>query len=133
MTHTRTDNSERGQASLIGLLVVAVLGVFLVWFFVMRPHPARPGEKGLEDLSKTTMGQAIQEGHAVDCQNNLSQIRQAMQMWHTSEDRNPTTLSALSADGVTPSILFCPVSHRPYSYDPRTGRVWCTTPGHERF
>jgi hypothetical protein len=41
----------------------------------------------------------------------------------------PATLNK----GATAAICKCPVSGQPYSYDPQTGKVWCTTPGHEKF
>jgi len=30
-------------------------------------------------------------------------------------------------------VMKCPVSGKPYVYDPKTGKVHCTTPGHEGF
>ena len=78
----------------------------------------------------------MEKGTAVACMNNLKQIRTAISMEKLSDPESgapPPNLQALKRDGVTQDMLSCPVTHQPYQYNPATGQVWCTTPGHEKF
>ena len=59
-----------------------------------------------------------------------SQIRAAIQMRTTTDETYPASLNEL---GLPASMLVCPVSQQPYQYDPTTGQVRCTTPGHMRY
>ena len=121
---------RRGQASLVGLLVAIVIIMVVVWYVWLRPSgkPSRAAESA--GVPQTTLGQAMQQGKDVACQNNLQQLRLAIQMEYDS-----------SAGGAFPPALSpdwhaarqCPVSGQPYQYDPSSGRVGCTTPGHEHF
>ena len=72
----------------------------------------------------------MQRGESVQCINNLDQIRKALQMEQTTEGRFPRSLKELQLGD---SFLKCPVGGEPYQYDPRTGRVLCPHPGHQRF
>ena len=70
----------------------------------------------------------------VDCMNNLQQIRNAIEMHRqANQEKPPTSLAQIESSGVGSSITKCSVSGTPYSYDPASGRVWCATPGHERY
>ena len=125
--------SRRGQ-SLIGMLAVLVIGVLIFVFAYGKskntPPPTRPGGPS------TTLGQALESGSEVDCKNNLSQIRLAINMRKTAEPEegaSPATLQELSRDGISPSMLQCSVTRQAYRYDPTTGSVACPTPGHDRY
>jgi hypothetical protein len=82
--------------------------------------------------AQSLYGRAAQ--HAVGvagCQPNLEQIRETIQMYRDDHDgQNPPSLQDL---GLPAKILRCPVSKQDYQYDPTTGRVWCTFPGHEQY
>ncbi len=131
---------ESGQASLIALLVSVALIGLLVWVFFFRHNGNRPSEK--EELAhnamvhsdkKTTLGAAEDQAKAVECKNNLDQIRQAIVMDRQMDEGTPPPQSLQSVHGLPDSMKACPVSGRPYIYDPRTGQVHCVTPGHERL
>ncbi len=132
-----TRRGESGQAALVGLVVAAALALLLVW--VLMGQRSKPTAKGADDLTnpspQTTYGAAMQRGHDVECMNNLSQIRTALRMAAQTgtEEGNPPSLRDLSAQGIPQSMMVCPVSHRPYAYNPQTGQVGCLTPGHQRF
>jgi len=66
----------------------------------------------------------------VECRNNLNQIRTALQMRQGAEEGLPATLKEL---GLPDNLLVCPVSGQPYQYDPNTGTVKCSTPGHMSY
>lgn len=119
---------------LVVLLLGAVIVLLLAWFFLFRGKTHKAAESPfLPSSPPTTPGLAQQQARGVECRSNLNQIRQAIQMYLTSEESFPPNLSALSSYGVTPSLRQCPVSGYPYQYDPRTGKVWCMTPGHQGF
>jgi hypothetical protein len=133
------NRSEAGQASLIGLLVAVVIIGVLAWVLYFR-HNA--GDTDREKLShgaivdstkKTVLGASMDQAKGVECQNNLSQIRQALNMDKMSGDEGgmPQTLAGLK--GIPASMKVCPASGSPYVYNPQTGEVHCTTPGHERL
>ena len=111
---------KRGFA-LIELLVVVVIIMLLTLAYFGYVGHSKHGDK----QTKTTMGQALDKGHSVECMNNLNQLRQALQISYQENEKYPPTLDGLGVPGK------CPVSGQPYSYDPQTGTVKCTTPGHE--
>jgi len=108
------------------LLVIVIIGLLAGAYFGLRGRGA--GGAGGEG-AQTTPGRAIEMGHEVECQNNLQQLRDAIQI-----DADPvegTLPQKLSESWGVP--LRCPVSGNPYVYDPSTGQVHCTTKGHENF
>lgn len=124
--------TQRGMA-LVGMLIaVVIIGVVFAFLYGKRaktPAPTRPGGP------QTTIGQSLEKGTEVACMNNLKQIRTAISMAKMSDpdDKPPADLQALKSEGITSDMLACPVTHQPYQYNPATGQVWCTTPGHEKF
>jgi hypothetical protein len=120
--------------ALVGILIaVAIIAVAIVFLYgnkAKTPAPTRPGGP------TTTLGQSMEKGTEVACMNNLRQIRAAISMEKLSDPESaapPPNLTVLKRDGVTQDMLSCPVTHQPYQYNPATGQVWCTTPGHEKF
>jgi hypothetical protein len=74
---------------------------------------------------------SLEAGKRTECQSNLVQLRQAIQMQKDSEGTFPASLGALGSQ--LTSIEKCPSSGQPYQYDPTTGKVSCSTPGHENL
>ena len=106
------------------LVVVIIMLVAGAYYGLGRKQPA--GEDG---QAATTPGRAIDKAKLVECANNLRQLRMLIQTEMTVDSDYPKKLNAENGGALT----HCPVSGKPYSYDPRTGRVWCTTPGHEKL
>jgi type II secretory pathway pseudopilin PulG len=127
--------SEAGFVTLIELLVVTVLIVIVVYvvYGQRSVHPVgsggAAGELGPGGEGMTPAGAAIQQARGVQCEQNLRGIRQALETYRVSGDDMPKSLDELRLGGATS----CPVSGNPYVYDPQTGAVHCTTPGHERY
>ncbi len=113
--------------ALVELLVdMVVLAGLAALYFGMRGKGEK-AEPRFEGEAQTTLGKAVQKGESVECRNNLSQLRQMIQM-EAMEGSNPAQLEANW--GVS---LRCPVSGYEYRYYAQTGQVWCPTPGHEGF
>ena len=104
---------------LIALVIIAILAV-LVLSTVTGNSRGRGGEGGAAP---------IQKARGVQCPENLKFIRAMLLDYETLGEPFPAQLR----DGGPGSVTRCSQTDRPYSYDPRTGRVWCTTPGHEGF
>jgi len=124
--------SEAGFLTLIELLVVLVIIFGLFWVFMkpggipgMPTTPTRPGGP------TTTPGMAIEQAKNVECRTNLGQVRQAIMMFKMSnEEAAPSNLDELR---LPTESTTCPVGKQPYTYDPQTGQVRCSTPGHDRY
>ncbi len=119
---------------LVGVLVsIAIIGALLiVWLYYGTSSTAGAGSgnaPGAPPVSR--VGEVRQAAESVECRNNLSQIRMAIQMYQMSNEANPAQLSDLS--GIPQTMFQCPVSGQPYQYDPTAGQVRCTTPGHMSY
>lgn len=124
-----TGRNNRGQAMLlIEILVVAAIIALLAYMIV----PRYLGERSSPE--KGTVAGPKERAQSVDCMNNLRNIRAAIEMQRQmGNEELPPSLSDLASSGVTEGMTKCPVSGQPYTYDPRTGIVKCTYPGHEKF
>lgn len=120
--------NNRGQLAIIEIVVVVVIIVALAYFLI--PKYIGSAGQGVKNGGPPT---PMERANGVECMTNLSQVRQAIGMYQQSNEKAPTALSDLSSVGVTGSISKCPITGTPYSYDPSQGRVWCTTPGHEKY
>jgi len=129
----RVDN--RGSFGLIALLVAVLIVVIAAAIYFGGNGGAGLGtvkkdSKLLDTKSKkqTVVGQAIDTGKAADCRERLSQIRTGIATFKTTggDDRNPQSLKDIGL-GVGMDFFQCPVSGKPYTYDPATGAVKCPT------
>ena len=123
---------ERGQ-TLVGLvIVIAIMAILAV--AVMRPwalggtaRPARADGKG-----STVPGLAKLKANDTECQSDLAQVREFIQIARANaDDQPPATLAEIP--GLPKSFLSCPLGHEPYQYDPATGAVRCVHPGHGKY
>lgn len=135
------DESGMSALSLVGLLVC--LGILVALAAVLIPSytgaggGSATGAGGGSATATAPPGKAatpIQRAESVECQTNLTQIRQAITMYHTNNERVPANLEELGTFGVSSSMRHCPVggTSYPYGYDPQSGRAGCRYPGHER-
>ncbi|MDE2126381.1 MAG: type II secretion system protein [Armatimonadetes bacterium] len=119
------DNRSLSAFSLIELLVVCVILVALgAGLSAMLIGHAKPGSH----QAATPMDRA----QSVVCMNNLNQIRDAIAAAEASDPNGapPATLASLK---LPVEMTQCPLDHSPYKYDPVTGQVHCTYPGHEKY
>lgn len=114
--------------SLIEILVVVVIIMILAVILL----PKYLGKT--KDAAGNTIASPKERAKAVDCWNNLNQLRQAYQIATASGDENkPQTIQDLQRAGHMPdSMLYCPVGGQqyPYRFNPATGEVSCTYPPH---
>ena len=120
--------NNRGQIFTIIELLVVVVIILGAGYWVATNYLS-PSKKAGKTTVATPMGRAV----GVDCQNNLQQIRYAINMYQQSDDKQPAALTDLKSYGVTETLNKCPTSGKPYSYDAAQGKVWCATPGHEKY
>lgn len=114
----------RGFALIEILLVIVIIGLLAGAYYGLKGDKGEGKQEG-----KSIPARAMEKGHEVECKSNLSQLRSGIAI-----DTDPVdgTLPAKLPD-LGSSLMRCPVSGKPYSYDPKTGEVHCTTPGHEEF
>ena len=113
---------RRGFALVELLVVVAIILIVAGAYFGLRGRGKGGGPE-------TIPGTAMQKAESVACQSNLNQLRQMIQIDLSDSGQPPARLD----QGQTAAISKCPVSGQPYSYNPPTGQVWCTTSGHEKY
>ena len=120
---------RRGQWAIVEILVVAAIIIVAAYFILPGYLGGGKTKNGEVDRVHTPIGQA----ESVDCRNNLNQIRSAIEMEQTSgeEGRAPASIADLGPS--MSSVSKCPISGKEYSYEAATGRVSCTTPGHEGY
>jgi hypothetical protein len=124
-------SSQAGFWSLIELLIVCLIIMAAVaWYLTSQQTVgAVAGGNPAAYKSTTVPGVAKERAQGVVCQNNLQQIRTAISIYQSNSGSLPPTLEDLNA-GVP---LKCPVGGEPYTYDPSTGQVHCTHPGHVQY
>jgi hypothetical protein len=131
--------NSRGSWSLIALLVVAAIVIIWAAYYFGQsgttgPVTVKKDSPLLDTKStkKTVFGRAMDTGRSVDCRERLNQIRLGIQNYKlmNGDERNPRTLADIGL-GVGSDYFQCPVSKKPYTYDPATGQVHCPT--HDTF
>ena len=103
---------------LIALAIIAILAVLVI------STVTGGSKKGDESPAGP-----IQKARGMQCPENLKFIRAMLLDYEAQGEPFPAQLR----DGGSGSVTRCPQTDQPYSYDPRTGQVWCTTRGHENF
>ncbi len=127
------DRRRAGFWALIELVVVAVI-VALALIYYLNVTKQQTGALGVANPATggeatSTPGVALQRAKGVACENNLQQVRSAIATYQAQNGGFPPDLQSLQV-GVP---LTCPVGGEPYQYDPNTGQVHCTHPGHESY
>jgi hypothetical protein len=77
------------------------------------------------------LGQARYDAKDDVCRSNLASLRQAIQIFESTNDDHPP--DSLSETKLGQEFYNCPIGHEPYAYDPATGTVHCVHPGHEKY
>lgn len=125
-------SSQSGQTLVASLIVVVIILILAVVMFKGssvfggKPIPARKDGNGT-----TVLGQARFAAKDEVCKSNLSQLRQAIQVFETTNDDHPP--DTMQQTKIGSDLYQCPIGHEPYQYDPSTGQVHCVHPGHENY
>ena len=121
--------SKRNKAfSLIEILVVVViiaaLSASLGYFYL--------GKSGGKGAPPGMAHSPLERAHDTVCQNNLSQVRLAIQSAKTMNENevNPKSLDELKLPS---EILVCNEGKEPFDYNAEQGTVHCVHPGHEKY
>ena len=119
--------AERRGFSLVEILVVLV--IILVLLAIIAPRLFGTAKRPVTQRPQSV----LQEARSTECINNLSQLRQAQRLAAVQDDeQRPQSLREIGR-GFPESMFSCPVGKQPHSYDPASGRIACTYPGHERY
>lgn len=116
-------NRQNGFAlveMLVVIVIIAILAIILI-----------PKYTGVNAVGKDKITAPVQRAHSMECLNNLQQIRSAVTLYTTQNDEYPPSPEALTGS-ISGTSFKCPVSGNPYNYDPASGKVSCSTPGHEK-
>jgi hypothetical protein len=110
---------RRGQAQLLGLLAVIVIGLVLYLMF-LGPRTGADGES-----RKSIAASSIDMAKEVELHSNISQIQQGLAMYRSdNEGRVPATLDEVKAALKFPAEMFVnPIDNKPLLYDATTGTV----------
>jgi len=79
----------------------------------------------------TVPGRAVYKAQGEQCMENLRELRMMIQM--ATDDNNGTFPRSLTDVPDSIKVRTCPIGGQDYVYDPDTGKVHCTTPGHESY
>ncbi len=114
-----SQRSRRGGQTLIGLLVVIVIGIVL-YMALLGP---RKGKDGEERPSITSA--SIDRGQGVALGSNIGQIQQFIGIYKSENDgKVPASLDELKSASKFPAEMFVnPVDNKPLVYDPATGSI----------
>ena len=139
---------SRGFAALIEIIIVAALILGGVMLYMNMNKGITQTQKDLDAVSSGKLpttasgsplavtnptslaGQAIRRASSEGCESNLRQIRMLIQSYQTDHSCFPASLTELP-DSI--KIRSCPVSKADYDYNPTTGEIHCTCPGHEKY
>lgn len=114
--------------TLIELLVVTAIIVVVIALLYGRSPSGAGGVTSPSGQAQTVPGVALEKARGIECQQNLQGLRQEIAAYRMDSEQPPASL-----DEIRGGAKSCPVSGNPYVYDPQTGTVRCTTPGHESF
>ena len=117
---TRGTHRRRGQAQLIGLLVVVVIGMIIYYMF-LGPRTSPDGES-----RKSIAASSIDMAKEVELNSNISQIQMGIGMYKgDNEGRFPASMDDLKrALKDYPAEMFInPIDKKPLLYNPTTGQV----------
>ena len=120
-----THKARTRGLNLIELLVVLVVIVAVaayVW----------PRYIGGKASGPTRYSGPVTQARDTVCRSNLTQARTSIQALSASDPdgRPPQSITDL---GLPTEMQRCPVGGEPYRYDPSTGRIQCSHPGHEGY
>ena len=113
--------SRRGGSLFIEVLIVVAIIALLASAYLGLINRSTDGS------GKSMPKAATDKARGVECASNLNQLRAMIQMHVAESGGYPAALDPNS------SMSRCPVSGKPYRYDPKTGNASCVTPGHETF
>ncbi|MER3413114.1 MAG: hypothetical protein C4341_02525 [Armatimonadota bacterium] len=120
---------------LVVIVIIALLASMLYVGFGSRSLPISPddpGQSGRQDgYGTTTVGGAVARAKDEQCRQQITQLRQMIEMQTTNDDSPPLSLDDVGSLPAT--FQRCPIGGENYAYDPSSGRVTCPHPGHEGF
>lgn len=118
---------QRGNTLVATLAVIAIIAILAVVF--LKGGGTMKARK--DGIGKTIIGQTRADAKDTVCQSNLGQIRSSLQI--NQDPVEGTWPAKLEDTRLGADFYACPLGHEPYQYDPKTGKVRCIHPGHEKY
>jgi hypothetical protein len=100
-------------------VVALVLGAILA-FVIFRPLTPK-------NTPSPVLNAPIQRAQNLACRAQIRKVETAVQIYAAENGKYPDRLDAV--EELSDSDLICPLTNRPYRYDPANGRVSCL--GHD--
>ena len=122
----------RGE-SLVGVLVAVAIVILLAVAFSVGSgvFGGQGGATRADGKGETIIGRSKFAAKDVECRNNLSQLRTAIQI--ATDPVEGTKPSTLQETRLGRDFYRCPVGEEDYDYDPESGTVRCPHKGHEKY
>ena len=118
---------RRSGQSLVGLLIVVVIGIAIYLMF-LGPRRGSDGERQSSVLKKS-----LDRAEDVTTTSNLSQIQTGINLFKAENERFPTSLDEFKTStfgsGYPSEMFVDSVSKQPFNYDAQTGQVSSPTGG----
>lgn len=117
----RESGNTLASLMVVALIILVAMVAWMLW-------PRNSGQKPRADgLGITTPGLVRAKALDTNCQTNLQQVRQAIEVFRIDDEESPITFEALRLPAES---LRCPIGKEPYYLD-ENGKVHCPHPGHE--
>ena len=125
--------TRRSGEGLVGVLAAMLIVVIAIVFFVTGGFGlfGKSENKRPDQMGETTIGRAKYRALDYECMTQLSQLRQSIEIH--ADPVEGTFPAKLEETSLGAKFYECPIGHERYDYDPATGKVKCTHPGHEKY
>jgi len=124
---------QRGQTLVASLVVIAIIAILAA--VVMKGSGAFGAKSSPRADGRGTTVPGLVKAKAEDtvCRSNLGQLRMSLQISHDSGGSDEAWPQTLEETRLGQAFYKCPMGKEPYVYNPQTGEVHCTHPGHEKY
>lgn len=122
----------RGNTLVATLAVMAIIAILAVVFMKGSGAFGASGSPRADGRGTTVPGLVKAKAQDEVCRSNLQQLRQSLSIAHDTggDEAWPQTLDETH---IGSQFYSCPMGKEPYQYNPQTGEVHCTHPGHEKY
>jgi len=124
---------QRGQTLVATLVVLAIIAILAVVMMKGSGAFGKSESPRADGRGTTIPGLVKAKTEDTVCRNYLGQLRMSLQL--AKGDNDDQWPASLEDTHLGKTFYGCPMGKgkEPYQYNPQTGQVWCTHPGHEKY